>query len=104
MTPKNQRDLVLQAKPDRRLLFQVPVQAGGRSKFDRRSGSGEQKGKGLTEDRESEQLSRRYVVDCAVQVAYTIENGSKKVVAARGVDLSATGILLVLDESVSMML
>ena len=104
MTPKNQRDLVLQAKPDRRLLFQVPVQAGGRSKVDRRSGSGEQKGKGLTEDRESEQLSRRYVVDCAVQVAYTIENGSKKVVAARGVDLSATGILLVLDESVTQQL
>lgn len=93
--PPESDDRLAVVKPDRRRLSKIPDQTGGRANIDRRRLKAAAIPDGIAGLIESEAHGRRYIVDYAVTIDY-ITAGGKAVAAARAVDLSASGILLLL--------
>jgi len=90
-TSKETRDVLLEEKPDRRLLSYVPDKDGMRSNHDRR-GSLESDENGAIDYRlyqKEDKRGQRYLVDYEV----TIDTGHKTIVA-QAVDISTTGMLI----------
>lgn len=90
-TSKETQDVLLEEKPDRRLLSYVPDKDGMRSNHDRR-GSLESDENGAIDYRlyqKEDKRGQRYLVDYEV----TIDTGHKTIVA-QAVDISTTGMLI----------
>lgn len=95
---KKEEDILLVAKPDRRRLAKVPDQEGLRTNTDRRrvKGGSQDVAKLII----NENMGRRYVVDYDVTIRYVVD-GKKVVCLGKGVDLSATGMLLAVEPDVA---
>ena len=90
-TSNEPQDVLLEEKPDRRLLSYVPDKDGMRSNHDRR-GSVESDENGAIDYRlyqKEDKRGQRYLVDYEV----TIDTGHKSIVA-QAVDISTTGMLI----------
>lgn len=98
---KETEDILLVAKPDRRLLSNVPDKEGVRSNLDRRRSQGKtDRFYDFDSQIESKNLGRRYLVNYQVSIQYTL--GRKKIKeAGRGVDISTTGMLLEVSPEVA---
>lgn len=90
---KPEKDILLQEKPDRRMLSKVPDQEGVRTTQDRRrvKAGGDQATPAVLIQYES--LGRRYLVDYDVDVVYETD-GVKRSCKGKAVDASTTGMLL----------
>jgi len=97
---KREEDVLLVAKPDRRLLSKVPDQEGVRSNVDRRRVKGDAGEDDIATLSENEKTGRRYVVAYDVSVRYEVAGKQVKCLA-KAVDISSTGILLTLPSEVA---
>lgn len=98
---KEEEDILLAAKPDRRLLSKVPDKEGLRTNVDRRRLTGSQEEKNdFTSRIEAENLGRRYLVNYEVGIIYVL--GRKKIRrSGKGVDISTSGMLLEVSPAVA---
>ena len=92
------QEVLLQEKPDRRLLDKVPAQAGERTNRDRRHVSVSEAKDGKQPSSvealiESERGGRRYLANYDVAISYKIDGLARKA-SVRSIDISTTGILL----------
>ena len=94
-------DIVLKAKPDRRLLSKVPDKAGIRSNRERRRVREEKERKDVSDVIANEHAGRRYVVDYEVLSEFNAAGGEKKSCILRGRDISSTGMLLEITSEVA---
>ena len=90
---KKEEDILLVAKPDRRLLSKVPDQEGLRTNVDRRRVKGDQEPNDFSELVENEIMGRRYLVDYDVAIQYVFDGKTVKC-QCKGIDISTTGMLL----------
>ncbi len=87
-------DVLLQQKPDRRMLSYVPDKQQVRNNVDRRGGKTLENFDGKVDDYiKSIQSGIRYQVDYRVKVKVKGKDGRKKF-TCKGIDISSTGILL----------
>lgn len=91
--PKKINDVLLAAKPDRRILFKVPDKEGVRSTVDRRRIRQTGAHGDYQTQLVNETLGRRYLVDYAVAIVCTTA-GKRRQFSGRGIDMSTTGMLL----------
>jgi hyaluronan synthase len=90
---KKEEDILLVAKPDRRLVSKVPDKEGVRTNLDRRRVKCNEDLNDISKLIKNEEMGRRYLVDYAVSLNYVAAD--KKVTChAKGVDISTTGMLL----------
>lgn len=92
------KEVLLQEKPDRRLLDKVPAQAGVRTNRDRRRVSDVdaktgKKSSSIEALIESERGGRRYLANYDVSISYRIDGFARKA-TVRSIDISTTGLLL----------
>lgn len=91
---KEKEDILLVAKPDRRLISKVPDKEGLRTNVDRRRvKSGKEETNDLANRIEAENLGRRYLIDYVVSIKYVV-TGKILENSCKGVDISTTGMLL----------
>ena len=90
---KPDKDILLQEKPDRRMLSKVPDQEGVRSTQDRRRVKAGEDQPTPAVLIQYESLGRRYLVDYDVDVVYQTD-GVKRSCKGKAVDASTTGMLL----------
>lgn len=92
---KNNEDVLVVSKKDRRVLSRVPDKAGYRKNFDRRliKVPGKSAEETFEEMIGKENLGRRYLVNYPVKVEYYLV-GKKHLDITRAIDISTTGILL----------
>lgn len=96
---KKEKDVLLVAKPDRRLVSKVPDKEGVRTNLDRRRVKDTNDIDDISKLIENEKMGRRYLVDYDVSLHYV--SGDKKVTCnAKGVDISTTGMLLEISPEV----
>jgi hyaluronan synthase len=95
---RNQKeDILLEQKPDRRLLSYVPDKQKARNNVDRRGGRSLENFEGNAADYiKSIKSGIRYRVDYKVKVVVKGKFGRKKF-TCRGIDISTTGILLQIE-------
>lgn len=96
---KKEEDVLLVAKPDRRLLSKVPDQEGGRSNADRRRVKGNEDSD-IASSIENDNLGRRYLVNYKVSMQYSYNDRTVKC-EGKGVDISTTGMLLEVSPEVA---
>lgn len=89
-------DIVLDTKADRRLLPHVEDPEGARGNRDRRGNTGNTKR--FKEYIKKDKLGQRYNVDFEVALTY-IDNGTRKKMVTKAIDISGTGILLLMLDS-----
>lgn len=97
---KKEEDVLLDAKPDRRLLSKVPDIEGLRSHVDRRRVKGDEDQKDIANLIEHEKMGRRYLVDYNVSIQY-VSAGKNVKCLGKGVDISTTGMLLEVSPEVA---
>lgn len=92
---KETQDVLLEEKPDRRLLSYVPDEDGLRSNHDRRGALSEDENGEIdyTLYQQEEKRGQRYLVDYDVTVEFAYLSG-RKLLVGKAVDISTTGILL----------
>ncbi len=90
---KEEEDILLVAKPDRRLISKVPDKEGVRTNVDRRRVKGNEDTNDISILLENEKMGRRYLVDYDVSIQY-ISVGKKVTCIGKGIDISTTGMLL----------
>jgi hyaluronan synthase len=101
------QEILLQEKPDRRLLHKAIDQEGIRSNRDRRrvlnadSKQGQTPHSSIEEMIDSERGGRRYLVKYDVLIKYSHAGGSNKAVV-RSIDISTTGMLLELPRTLAL--
>ncbi len=99
---KNNEDILVVSKKDRRVLSRVPDKAGYRKNFDRRliKVPGKSAEETFEEMIGKENLGRRYLVNYPVKVEYYLV-GKKHLDITRAIDISTTGILLETSEELA---
>ncbi|WP_019880127.1 glycosyltransferase [Succinispira mobilis] len=99
---KNNEDILVVSKKDRRVLSRVPDKAGYRKNFDRRliKVPGKSAEETFEEMIGKENLGRRYLVNYPVKVEYYLV-GNKHLDITRAIDISTTGILLETSEELA---
>lgn len=99
---KNNEDVLVVSKKDRRVLSRVPDKAGYRKNFDRRliKVPGKSAEETFEEMIGKENLGRRYLVNYPVKVEYYLV-GKKHLDITRAIDISTTGILLETSEELA---
>lgn len=97
---ENEKDILLVAKPDRRLFSKVPDKEGLRANVDRRRVKGNEDPGDIAELIKSETMGRRYLVDYDVLIQYVSFNKQVKYLG-KGVDISTTGMLLEVSPEVA---
>lgn len=97
---KKEEDVLLVAKPDRRLLSKVPDSEGTRTNVDRRKVKGNEDPNDFSSLIANETMGRRYVVDYDVGIQY-VSDGKEVKCAGKGVDISTTGMLLEVSREVA---
>lgn len=97
---KREEDVLLVAKPDRRLLSKVPDKEGVRSNVDRRRVKSDAGEDDISILHENENAGRRYVVDYDVSVRYEV-SGKQVKCLVKAADISTTGILLTVSPEVA---
>lgn len=90
-------DILVTEKPDRRLLSKVPDKQGLRSNLDRRAQN--MNSEDFHKFMEADYAGRRYLVNYDVTVCYEV-NGIAKTAVVRSVDISSSGMLLVMPDLV----
>lgn len=90
---KTEEDILLVAKPDRRLISKVPDKEKLRTNVDRRRVKGNEDPKDISALVENEKMGRRYLVNYDVSIQY-ISDGKEVTCLGKGVDISTTGMLL----------
>jgi hyaluronan synthase len=90
---KEEKDILLVAKPDRRLLSKVPDKEGVRTNVDRRQVKGNENSNDISNLIRNEKMGRRYLVDYDVSIQYISFDKNVKCFG-KGVDISTTGMLL----------
>lgn len=93
-------DVLLVAKPDRRLLSKVPDKEGTRTNVDRRRKKGGENPDNIAGLMINEVMGRRYVVDYNVAIRYAADEKQVQC-RGRGVDISTTGMLLEVSPEVA---
>ncbi|WP_110953575.1 glycosyltransferase family 2 protein [Anaerosinus massiliensis] len=91
---QEKEDILLVLKPDRRLLSKVPDKTGLRTVIDRRSTKVQQATDDFFSYMEREKAGQRYVVSYDIIITYETKQQERKTCHGKGVDLSATGILI----------
>lgn len=92
---KNVEDILLQQKPDRRMLSYVPDKQQVRNNVDRRGGKTLESFEGKADDYiKSIQSGIRYQVQYTVKVSAKVKELGKVRFTCQGIDISTTGILL----------
>ena len=92
---KNIEDILLQQKPDRRMLSYVPDKQQVRNNVDRRGGKTLENFEGKADDYiKSIQSGIRYQVQYSVKVTAKVAGVGKERFTCEGIDISTTGILL----------
>lgn len=86
-------DILVIAKPDRRLLSSVPDKENVRTHVDRRRLQGNEDSSDISNLIENQKMGKRYLVDYDVAIQYVVA-GKKLKCRGRGVDISTTGMLL----------
>lgn len=92
-TKEEEEDILLVAKPDRRLLSKVPDKEGLRTNLDRRRVKGNESTDDVASLINNENRGRRYLVNYDVTIQYTSPDKNVKC-QGKGIDISATGMLL----------
>ncbi|WP_312560776.1 glycosyltransferase [Anaerospora sp.] len=92
-TKEEEEDILLVAKPDRRLLSKVPDKEGLRTNLDRRRVKGNESADDLASLINNENRGRRYLVNYDVTIQYSSSDKNVKC-QGKGIDISATGMLL----------
>ncbi len=92
-TKEEEEDILLVAKPDRRLLFKVADKEGLRTNLDRRRVKGNESADDLASLINNENRGRRYLVNYDVTIQYSSSDKNVKC-QGKGIDISATGMLL----------
>lgn len=97
---KHEKDTLLVAKPDRRLLPKVPDKEGSRSTVDRRRVKGTEESDDISTLIGNESMGRRYLVEYVVSIQY-ITADKKVTCLGKGIDISTTGMLLEVSPEVA---
>ncbi|MDF2535722.1 MAG: Hyaluronan synthase [Bacillales bacterium] len=97
---KTEEDILLVAKPDRRLISKVPDKEKLRTNVDRRRVKGNENSNDISTLVENEKMGRRYLVNYDVSIRY-VSNGKEVTCLAKGVDISTTGMLLEVSPEVA---
>jgi hyaluronan synthase len=92
-TKEEEEDILLVAKPDRRLLSKVPDKEGLRTNLDRRRVKGNESADDVASLINNENRGRRYLVNYDVTIQYSSSDKNVKC-QGKGIDISATGMLL----------
>lgn len=90
---KEQKDILLVSKPDRRLIAKVPDKEGVRTNVDRRRVMGNKDTNNILHLIENEKMGRRYLTHYDVSIQY-ISADKKVTCQGKSVDISTTGMLL----------
>ncbi|WP_333594455.1 glycosyltransferase [Anaerospora hongkongensis] len=91
--PEKEEDVLLVAKPDRRLLSKVPDKEGLRTNIDRRRAQGNESADDIAGLINNANRGIRYLVNYDVTIEYV--SGDKTVKChGKGIDISTTGMLL----------
>lgn len=97
---KEEKDVLLVSKPDRRLLSKVPDKEGVRTNVDRRQVKDNEDSSDISNLIEHEKMGRRYLVDYDVLIEYV--SADKKVTChGKGTDISTTGMLIEVPHEVA---
>ena len=97
---KKAEDILLVAKPDRRLVSKAPDKEGVRTNVDRRRVKGNEDPNDISNLVENEKLGRRYLVNYNVSIQY-VSVDKKVTCLGKGVDISTTGMLLEVSPEVA---
>ncbi|MBU2701938.1 hyaluronan synthase [Sporomusaceae bacterium BoRhaA] len=97
---KEEEDILLVAKPDRRLLSKVPDKEGVRTNVDRRQVKGNADLNDISNLIKNEKMGRRYLVNYDVSIQYVTSDKNVKCIG-KGVDISTTGMLLEVSPEVA---
>ncbi len=95
-----EQDILLVPKPDRRRLSKVPDKEGIRTNIDRRRVKSNDGQEDITAVIETEKSGKRYLVDYAVAIDYTVD-GKKVTCTGKGADISSSGMLLAVSPAVA---
>ncbi|EIW20440.1 MULTISPECIES: glycosyltransferase family 2 protein [Pelosinus] len=98
---KTEEDILLVAKPDRRLISKVPDKEQLRTNVDRRRVKGIEDTNDIAALAENEKMGRRYLVNYDVSIQY-VSSGKKVTCLGKGVDISTTGMLLEVSSEVAL--
>ena len=97
---KKEEDILLVAKPDRRLISKAPDKEGLRTNVDRRRAKANEDPGDISILLENEKMGRRYLVNYDVSIQYKVA-GRKVTCLGKGVDISTTGMLLEVSPEVT---
>ena len=97
---KEEKDILLVAKPDRRLLSKVPDSERLRTNVDRRRAKGNEDPNDIEKLIENEKTGRRYLADYEVAIQYAAVGKQVKCLG-KSVDISTTGMLLEVSAEVA---
>ena len=97
---KTEEDILLVAKPDRRLISKVPDKEKLRTNVDRRRVKGNENSNDISALVENEKMGRRYLVNYDVSIRY-VSAGQEVTCLGKGVDISTTGMLLEVSPEVA---
>ncbi|SFL64897.1 hyaluronan synthase [Pelosinus propionicus DSM 13327] len=97
---KTEEDILLIAKPDRRLISKVPDKEKLRTNIDRRRVKGNGDLNDISTLVENEKMGRRYLVNYDVSIQY-VSAGKEVTCFGKGVDISTTGMLLDVPQEVA---
>lgn len=95
-----EEEILLDTKPDRRLLSKVPDKKGVRSNVDRRQVKNSEDTSDISTLIENEKMGRRYLINYDVSIQY-VSVGKKVTSLGKGVDISTTGMLLEVSPEVA---
>lgn len=97
---KTEEDILLVAKPDRRLVSKAPDKEGVRTNVDRRRVKGNEDSNDISTLVENEKLGRRYLINYDVSIQY-VSVDKTVTCLGKGVDISTTGMLLEVSPEVA---
>jgi hyaluronan synthase len=97
---KEEEDILLVAKPDRRVLSKVPDKEGLRTNVDRRRVRDNEDSSDISRLIENEKTGKRYLVDYNVSIQY-ISDSKEVTCLGKGIDISSTGMLLEVSPDVA---
>lgn len=97
---KQEEDILLVDKPDRRLLSKVPDKEGVRTNVDRRQVKANDNLNNISNLMKNQTMGRRYLVDYDVSIRYISSDKNVRCLG-KGVDISTTGMLLKVSPEVA---
>ena len=98
---ENIEDILLQQKPDRRMLSYVPDKQHVRNNVDRRGGKTLETFEGKADDYiKSIQSGIRYQVNYSVRLTVKVKGSGRKRLTCKCIDISTTGLLLQMENPV----